>query len=540
MEKIAALGEIKYELEACGNKKMSELISNVLEKQVAKNIRTLGIIGDDLVGKSTIINYLLGDDILPTTVIPTTAEITIKNGQTERICGTDGVVYDKDKLSQLTEELEYLTIEVDNAFLKENALELKEFHGLLSKTKLSNMDLMSEVYKCDAIVLVMTAEHLLSESECTFIDNYSKYVGESHILLVVNKLSVVGESEIIHVLDYAKNQIANKFDMVKWTVFDSTGQNENTISKYVSENIKQAISSLFIISNNSDEKVINNTLLYIKEQLEKQKANLAELEGKSIKEIAKKKEQSNKQKELEKAAIETSLIEFQQKRNETVEAVDQYIKEQFDEILFDIVSKFSNAANKYSWYENDLEKIWREWVASASNKVDKYTAERIGSDIIWLNDLLKTSLSIAPVEADILDNGLSNPEKLVPYAKYKKYAPIGIAGGVVIGYCLFRIIGAAIGLGGGLLAYSYLGMKDATQTDDMQRKLNAKIRDISSAVRNASRREIEKTYSEVLVEFKKEAAEIIEAKYIISDTLDDGFEEKKRMINNLITKIEEV
>ena len=540
MEKAAVLGEIQHELEVCGNKKMSDLISNVLERQADKNIRTLGIIGDDLVGKSTIINYLLGEEVLPTTVIPTTAEITIKHGLTERIYGTDGSVYEKDKLSQLTEELEYLIIEVDNAFLKDNALKLKEFHGLLSKSKLSNMNLMSEIYKCDAIVLVMTAEHLLSESECAFIENYSKYVGESHILLVVNKLSAVGESEVIHVLDYAKNQIANKFDTVRWTVFDSTGRNEHIIDKYVTEDIKQGISSLFTISNDPDEKAINNTLLYIKEQLEKQKANLADLEGKSIEEIAKKKEQNNKQKELEKAAIETSLIEFQQKRNETVEAVDQYIKERFDRILSDIVSEFSNAENKYFWYENDLEKIWRKLVISASNKVDKYTAERIGNDVNWLNDLLKTSLGIAPVKVDIADNGLSSAEKLVPYAKYKKYAPIGIGGGVVIGYCLFRIIGAAISLGGGLLAYSYLEMKDVAQTDDVKRKLNSKIRDISSATREASRREIEKTYSEVLVEFKKEATEIIDAKYVISDTLDNSFEKKKRMINNLITKIEEV
>lgn len=540
MKDKVALGEIQHELEECGNKKMSDLISNVLERQEAKNIRTLGIIGDDLVGKSTIINYLLGKEILPTTVIPTTAEITIKHGQTERICGTDGTVYEKDKLSQLAEELEYLTIELDNAFLKDNALELKEFHGLLSKSKLSNMNLMSEVYKCDAIILVMTAEHLLSESECAFIENYSKYVGENHILLVVNKLSAVGESEVIHVLDYAKNQIAKKFDTIKWTVFDHTGQYENVISRYVSENINQVLGSLFTIDNDSDEKAINNTLLYIKEQLEKQKAELADLEGRSIEEIKKKKEQNNKRKELEKTAIETSLIEFQQRKNKTVEAVDQYIKEQFDEISSGIVGGFTNAENKYSWYENELDKTWRKMVISASNKVDKYTAEKIGNDINWINDLLKTRLGITPVEVDIPNNGLYSAGQLVPYAKYKKYVPIGIGGGVVIGYCFFRIIGAAIGLGGGLLAYSYLGMKDATQTDELQRKLNAKIRDISSATRDASRHEIEKTYSEVLAEFKSEAAEIIEAKYVISETFDKGIEGKKQKINNIITKIEEI
>ena len=56
MEKTKELGDIQNELRACGYEKMSVMLSNVLERQREKNIRTLGIIGDDLVGKSTVIN----------------------------------------------------------------------------------------------------------------------------------------------------------------------------------------------------------------------------------------------------------------------------------------------------------------------------------------------------------------------------------------------------------------------------------------------------------------------------------------------------
>src|SRR5699024_998186 len=155
----------------------------------------------------------------------------------------------------------------------------------------------------------------------------------------------------------------------------------------------------------------------------------------------------------------------------------------------------------------------------------------------WLNDLLNTKLGGSLFEVSISNKGLNSESNMIPYGTYKKYALIGIGGGVVIGYCLFRIVGATIGFGGGLLAYSYLEIKDSAQINEIQRQLTSKIRDISSDTRKISKREIEKIYTEVLAEFQKEATEIIDAKYVIDSSLDNSLEEHKCRINDLIKKI---
>lgn len=543
MEKIMELIKIQEELKKIDNATLSKFLSNTLERQAEKNIHVIGFVGDDLVGKSTIINSLLGENVLPTTIIPSLAEITIKYGDEQVAYDHNGSIIKDNDLSESVEEKEFVSISVNNEFLKNNSLMIKEFHGLLSKANLSDMDMMADVYKCDAVVMVMAAEHLLSESEKIFINNYIKYVGANHLLLIVNKLTSVLEEDVVHVLDYVKNQIALKFSDVKWTIFDLSSRYDELIKNYAPVNFKTGFMTMFGINQDADNTPILNTLQYIKEQLEIQRTELEKLEGKSKEERIKEKEKREQQKELEKVSIEGALIEFQQKRNSTIELIDKYIKNQFTNVLAEIEKSFLESSNKYSWYEKELDVLWRNLVGSVSEKVDNFVTSKIEKDIQWLNSLLKTKLEIQCFPVDIPEDSIKSSDNMLPYEGYKRYIPIGIGGGVVIGYCLFHIAGVAISLGGGVLAYSYLEMKSLMQIEELQKEFNSKIKNISLDIRKISKKEIEKIYAEVLSEFNSEAMDIIDAKYGVDDTEKyecDKYIEKRKYIDNLIKQIEEI
>lgn len=126
------------------------------------------------------------------------------------------------------------------------------------------------------------------------------------------------------------------------------------IQKYVTDDFKSEIMTLFGINQEDDNSSMNNVLRYIKEQLEIQRAEFQRLEKKSREERIKEKKKKEKQKELEKASIEGVGLTFQQKKNNTVEAIDNYIKNQFDEIFCKIENAFLSASNKYFWYEKEL------------------------------------------------------------------------------------------------------------------------------------------------------------------------------------------
>ena len=529
------LREISNLLGDCNNKELAGLLVNFIESHSKGGTKTVGFVGDDLVGKSTIINYILGENVLPTTIIPTTPEITIKYGDKYSIYDEQGVMVPDSDLVQLEEISSNVTIVANNSYLKDKSLEFKEFHGLFSKKKLDDISLMIDIYKCDAVVLVMTAEHLLSETETMFISNYIKYGGAKNILLVINKLSLVADSDADNVIDYVEKQIQLKFSEVEWSIFDDTGKYEKILNKYNKTDVKKEFEKLLGPEKINDEYVLlKGVLEYIKiHEVEK-------LEKENIDEIKNKREKLLQQKELEAMSIESTMLEFQQRQHDSIEEIDTFIKREFDKLSVDINDRFSDAVDKFLWYNSEFEDVWENGITAVASRVDEYVTSRINDDTTWLNSFFHTNLSTEYTNIDIKYKGQANEECGIDYGKYRKYLPIGIAGGVGIGFFLFRIIGAVISIGGGFLAYTYLKLKDIAQSDELKNKINSKIRDISYETRKASNKEITKIYEDILREFKREASEFIEMKYKINAVEAGSYKEEISKLTKIIRKIEEI
>ena len=537
---LKGLIEIQNVLKENGYPIYADLVSNYVIKYKGREKRVIGFVGDDLVGKSTIINLFLDRNILPTSVIPTVAEISINYGEEERVFLKSGEEAGFNNITELGEEESFLNIVISDEFLREHLLEIKEFHGLLGKQKISDMTVMSEVYKCDVVVLVMTAEHLLSESECAFIENYIQYVGVNHILLVVNKLSAISNNDVENVLKYVEKQFDRKFPKVRWTVFDRDKKNQKFASKFNNKNIKEEVLLLCGKADELDCISVDNMLHYVCSCLEEDIKRIEKEQEKSEEDIKRKNEKLKEQKEWDEASIEETLIEFQKKRNETVKRIDTFIKNKFEEIFRDIIKKSSKAPNKYSWYENELNVYWKKRISDISNKIDEYAEEEVAKDIQWLNALLQTELRINFVTADMPDENLKYDDKITPYGTYKKYAPIGISGGIVIGYCFFRIVGAVVGLSGGLLIYKYLGVMEHSQDDEIQRSIDLKVRDVADEVRKLLRKDIEKSYDEAILEFKRVSKDIIDSKYRYIDINKSEYSEKVEKLSAIVKMIKEV
>lgn len=535
------LAQIEQELIETGNDALATMLKNAKRKQVEGSTYTLGVLGDDLTGKSTIIDHLLNEEILPTTLIPSETDVKIKYGVKTEIYDENGTSIGKQEaLSSLLEKEKKLTIYADNKYLLEKSLEVKEYHGVLDKSKLGDMELMADIYKCDAVILVMSSVHALSEIECRFIENFVKYVGASHILLVLNRLSLIQKDEITSLLNYMKNKLESGFAEVKWTVYDPQHEYKNIINGYSDGNLRKELDSLISINPEEKEVALKNTLEYIREQLEKQKNRMEGEQVKEQEECERKNTQFRKEREVEELAVETTLIEFRQRKNNAIELVDAFIKSQFDGILSKVTNEYINSTDKFSWYENKLEKMWNKLIKKAASDTDEYAADQISKDIEWLNGKLNTELEIEKSGVKIPRRNLKNDEKMHPYGVYKKYAPIGMGGGLVLGYCLFRIIGAAIGMGGGLVVYSYLSSKDTAQNNKILNELKQKITKISEDTRKLSRNDLDKLYSNIVNEYQCEAAGITESKYKSLIVEKSENEEQSQKLNKIIKKIMEV
>lgn len=537
--KMDNLLKLQTALRENGYSVYADTVSNCIEKYQSGNIKTIGFVGNYLSGKSTVINLLLERDVIPTGILPFATETTVKYGEEERIVVNSSKTLELKDLVEVNEEGSRADIYIKNELLKENTLEIKEFQGLLSKKNLNDIELMSEVYKCDAIVLVMPASSLFSEIERMFINNYIQYVGKEHLLLVISKLAQIEDEEKDDILKYIQKQIDNRFAGLKWAISENDKEKAYPIApEYSVVNIKEQILSLCDKNSSFDDIPINNILGFIQNQLEDDIQILREEHEKKEEKIKSDNKRLNVQKELEESVSENAILEFRKKGNETIKRIDLYIKEQFNLLAEEAVSCYLKTADKYAWIKNDLEPYYKNRLSEISVLIDNYIAQELERDATELNKILQTSLSIDTVTIEMPEYSINKSEKIKPYATYKKYIPIGIGGGILVGLQTFRLIGAVICLGGGLLLFTYINAKDQMQDEEITKKMRSDIKGLSSRVRKLVLNDVDENYDNIISEFKKEAENIIDAKYqfVSSET---AMTEKIEKISKIIAMLKE-
>lgn len=472
----------------------------------------IAIVGDYTTGKSTLINSLLGKKVIKTSVIPTENKIVITKGESDTIILENDERVPLDRFDSILEDDSDIRIEIASEQL--NNLEIIEFPGFINKKILNNIQAMGELYLCDAVILVMGANHLLSETESFFLDNLSSYIGEDKIYVVINKLDLISETDIARIVDFAKKQMAQKHPDIKWCFL-----HEELLTDYSDLTVGiNAVKEFVEIICKREKNSINETAF---REIKKELSMFVALEEKRIRELNEKEKteeeedkiKKEQQRSIEKTRLENALLEFRGKKNKTIAQIDEYIDKIFKEMGASIVLKFDEASDKYIWYKEKFPVVWSDEVRKASRKTDQYILECIEDDITWLNSVSQVKSEMNGVCSAIEIEGIHNTYTGKKYGTVKKYLPIGIGGGVVIGFCLFRIVGASICLGGGVLFNLYLNYLDQQQNSELASSIQEDMNKISRSSRTITKGEILKIYERVEFEFSSNIEKYLHQKY---------------------------
>lgn len=215
---ISTIRNYPQSLSANYTKALDKIVENIHQVYVAANDKefSIGVIGDFTVGKSSFVNAILGDKILPVSSNPTTAIITkIKYGSVPKVI----VRYKDDSEEELTYEsfIEFsafnlndfqermtegdirrfkhvvdATMYVKSAFLKDNNLCIVDTLGLSAhesdneKTVSSTRDSIATIYLC--------AERGLSNTDVDFISTYLSPERDD-FYMCINRIDLVRKSE---------------------------------------------------------------------------------------------------------------------------------------------------------------------------------------------------------------------------------------------------------------------------------------------------------------------------------------------------------
>lgn len=196
-------------------------IDEVMKRLIEDNFN-VAIIGEFKRGKSTLINALLGKDVLPMDVMPATAtlnkisygltpSVTIdyKDGHSEQI----GVDQLSDYVTKLTSESEERALTIKEARVYYPMPYCKNGVTIIDTPGLNDSETMTEVVlsvlpTVDAALMVIMARSPFSESERNFIENKVINSDLGRILFVVTGIDTIDEDEDVErVLQSIKTRI---------------------------------------------------------------------------------------------------------------------------------------------------------------------------------------------------------------------------------------------------------------------------------------------------------------------------------------------
>lgn len=207
----------------CEQLHLEEAQKGIVEsaEHLRKNIFSVGIVGEFKRGKSTVINALLGEDILPSDIQPCSAslnrvtydmkprvEVLFKDKTRKEVPVNEMVSY----VTKLTKEAKQISANVEEARLYypcqycKNGVEIIDTPGLNDDDNMTAITL-SVIPQLDASIMVISPLAPFSQYEEEFLRSKLLTSDLGRVMFVINMMDLVDEDDQEKVLDYLKERI---------------------------------------------------------------------------------------------------------------------------------------------------------------------------------------------------------------------------------------------------------------------------------------------------------------------------------------------
>ncbi|MEM4272504.1 MAG: dynamin family protein [Candidatus Bilamarchaeaceae archaeon] len=385
---------------------------------------TLAVVGQFKRGKTSLINAILGQKLLPTAVLPLTSIITIvrygprlriiavfKDSREAEICREDIEGYVTEKLNPNNEKnVQRIEIEIPSDFLK-RGVSLVDTPGIGSVYRHNTDVAFRFLPDADAVIFVLSADPPISDAECQFLAESSKYARK--FFFVLNKADYLEDSEIGEVLEFNRRTIASKmglepasiklFPLSAKNALEAKAGGKKALEagkgfiafEYALEDFIVSQKGRFVIQ------VSGSRLMFLAEELANQrmieKSGLA-VSRKELEERLRKFEEGLKQ-ILYKKEYNYELIDLEQKKildaiDEDIEGLKKSSIPGLSKKIMDYAHSLENRNNEEFWASVDdfrqesILHVLEPWRNDEEEKVSKMFSERMQKYSANINEII--------------------------------------------------------------------------------------------------------------------------------------------------------
>jgi GTP-binding protein EngB required for normal cell division len=201
-----------------GNEQRTDECHKLMVK-LAEDRFTLAVVGQFKRGKSSLMNAVVGREVLPTGALPVTSAITIlRYGPKEKLVVPikNSPFADEVPVSSLADyvtekgnpgnckKIEAVYLELPLPFLR-RGLEFVDTPGVGSAIEANTATTYAFLPKCDAVLFVTSVETPLSSVETSFLRHIRQDVRK--VFFVINKVDLLNSQERQEVLEYASQTL---------------------------------------------------------------------------------------------------------------------------------------------------------------------------------------------------------------------------------------------------------------------------------------------------------------------------------------------
>lgn len=173
---------------------------------------TVAVIGQFKRGKTTLINAILGEQLLPVGIIPVTAAVTrIRYGEPHAMIHFENGTAESVEYSQLSHYISEqsnpdnrlgvasVSLETPAPFLQEGLI-LVDTPGVGSFHQHNSEAAYAFVRESDSVIFMLSADSPINQIEIDFLKNVKEYAGKFYF--VVNKIDTLSQEELTAYVEY--------------------------------------------------------------------------------------------------------------------------------------------------------------------------------------------------------------------------------------------------------------------------------------------------------------------------------------------------